>query len=445
MNFLDSHEPHIKNLYCTGINYKTSDIDVRESVSLTEEIREELYHFFKSENLFQEALILSTCNRLEIYGTLTPGKDKEEASYRVWWHILESTDHCQTSFQNQVLPKTYTFTGKEALQHIFKVACSLDSLCLGETQITGQFKKAYQESRKSGMSRLVFGRLNREALTLNRKIRNRTSLGKRGKSMSHLAIDLALHIFQTLEHKNFTLIGAGKMIALAYDYALEHKPDSITIVNRTEERAIQLVRPGTNTSTKSFEELSEALLTSDIIVSSTASKSFILEKETLRKVQALRKNKPLFIIDIALPRDIDPSCSDIDSVYLFDLDDIRKVVSLQNNHYEEDLAIAHELLEERVEIFESWVGKIESSKALNNFGSYLNELFLREEARTLKKKDFEGLSKTQKASIHTMLQSISQKILSDTALSMKQTESPNSELIEIKLKRKFLEKRGRLH
>ncbi len=433
-------------IYCTGLNYKTSDIDLRESLSLSEEKRNHLYNLLKNDETFTEVLILSTCNRLEIYGILANQRLKqEEISQDVWWQIVEITKHSQLNFKQDILPKTYTFQGKEALKHIFKVACSLDSLCLGETQITGQFKKAYEESRKIGMLHLFLNRLTREALMLNRKIRNQTSLGKRNKSMSHLAIDLALHIFKTLEHKNFTLIGAGKMISLAYEYALTHKPDSITIVNRTEEKAEQLIRRGTNSRAKGLHDLDKALLNADIVVSSTGSSHFILTQESLKKIQSFRKNKPLFIIDIALPRDIDPLCSQVENVYLFDLDDIRKVVNIKNQDYEKDLALAHELLEERIEIFQTWLEKIESNQTLNSFGIYLNELFQREEERTLRKKDFKHLSKNQKDSIRVMLQSISQKILSDTASSMSNIRPRETETIEIKLHRTLLEKRGSFH
>jgi glutamyl-tRNA reductase len=433
-------------IYCTGLNYKTSDIDLRESLSLSEEKRNHLYNLIKNDETFTEVLILSTCNRLEIYGILANQRLKqEEISQDVWWQIVEITKHSQLNFKQDILPKTYTFQGKEALKHIFKVACSLDSLCLGETQITGQFKKAYEESRKIGMLHLFLNRLTRDALILNRKIRNQTSLGKRNKSMSHLAIDLALHIFKTLEHKNFTLIGAGKMISLAYEYALTHKPDSITIVNRTEEKAEQLIRRGTNSRAKGLQDLDKALLNADIVVSSTGSSHFILTQESLKKIQSLRKNKPLFIIDIALPRDIDPLCSQVENVYLFDLDDIRKVVNIKNQDYEKDLALAHELLEERIEIFQTWLEKIESNQTLNSFGIYLNELFQREEERTLRKKDFKHLSKNQKDSIRVMLQSISQKILSDTASSMSNIRPRETETIEIKLHRTLLEKRGSFH
>lgn len=433
-------------IYCTGLNYKTSDIAVRESLSLNEEKRNFLYQLLKEDKTFTEVLILSTCNRLEIYGILANQRlTQEELSQDLWWQVLKITKHSQLNFHKEILPKTYTLQGKEALKHIFKVACSLDSLCLGETQITGQFKKAYQESKQNGMVHFFINRITREALILNRKIRNQTSIGKRNKSMSHLAIDLALHIFKTLEHKNFTLIGAGKMISLAYEYALTHKPDSITIVNRTEEKAQQLVRQGTKTTIKGLRDLNKALLNSDIVVSSTGSNHFILTQESLKKIQSIRKNKPLFIIDIALPRDIDPLCSQVENVYLFDLDDIRKVVSIKNQGYEDDLALTREILEKRVEFFETWLEKTESNQTLNNFGIYLNELFQREEERTLRKKDFKNLSKNQKDSIRVMLQSISQKILSDTASSMKNSLPRETELIEIKLNRTLLEKRGSFH
>ena len=235
------------------------------------------------------------------------------------------------------------------------------------------------------------------------------------------------------------------MISLAYEYALTHKPDSITIVNRTEEKAEQLIRQGTNTTTKGLQDLDKALLTSDIVVSSTGSSHFILTQESLKKIQSIRKNKPLFIIDIALPRDVDPLCSQVENIYLFDLDDIRKIVSIKNQDYETDLALAHELLEERIEIFQTWLEKIESNQTLNSFGIYLNELFQREEERTLRKKDFTNLSKNQKDSIRVMLQSISQKILSDTASSMNNIRPRETETIEIKLHRTLLEKRGSFH
>ena len=442
MDALELVASPLKNILCLGINHKTSDLSLRESLSLDETKRAILYRKIKEETSFKEALILSTCNRFELYLVFSDTLYQVSSLVQdVWALVLSVCEEFSLEEKQTLFSQTYSYSARDALRHIFRVVTSLDSLCLGETQVTGQFKKAYEEASSFKLSGFLLNRINREALTLNRRIRNRTLLGKKNKSISHLAIDLSLHIFKTLENKSFALIGAGKMISLAYSYALEHKPKSITILNRTKEKAEELLKPGTKSFSSGMDDLTKTLLESDIVLSSTASKSFVMTYEVLLEVQKKRDNRPLFIIDIALPRDVDPRCSSLENIYLFDLDDIRKVVSLKNKSYEEDILVAKSLIEERLVGFESWLSKVGSKDSLNHFGNYLNELFSREEERTLKKKNFKNISLEQRTEINRMLKSISQKILSDTALSMKIDENKEGEEIEIKIRKNLIKSR----
>ena len=432
---------HSKRFFCTGINYKSSDLSLRESLTPSEQQRKDLCFELRESFPLEELLILSTCNRLEIYGVLSFSSISQFSFEDFIWGKLINKVNPEVKLPADFHSYLYHYVGREALSHVFKVVSSLDSLCLGETQITGQFKKAYQEAQSLGVGGPFLQRVNREALSLNRLVRNETQLGKKNQSMSHLAIQLALHIFQSLENKLFLLIGAGKMISLAYHEALKYKPRSITVLNRTKENAENLIKEGTNSFSSDFNSLEDELLTSDIVITSTAARDYLLTYEKLEKIQERRAYRPIFLIDIALPRDIDSKCSQIENVYLFDLDDIRKAVDLRKQDYKEDIKVAESLVEKKVELFETWLNDYESRDVLNHFGTYLNDLFLREEERSFSKKHLKGVSSQQRVAIRRMLQSISQKILSDTAISMKCEEVCEEERIEIKINKGCIEKR----
>lgn len=436
---------HINRIFCTGISYKSTSLALREQLFLEKEQKESLYTQILEKKLVSEILILSTCNRLELYGILQEEKkDLSSPIDEIWEIILKKKNCFHTENKDKILFQTYHYLGLKAISHIFKVVTSIDSLCVGETQITGQFKQAFQETKTTETSVHLLKKIGKDALSLNKKIRTQTQLGKKNKSISHLAIDLSLHIFKTIEHKSVVLIGAGKMIELGYQYLLTHNPKSITIVNRTREKALKIIKNKSHSYALNLSKLEEAILQADIIVSSTSSESYLLDYTNLSKLQQKRNNQPLFIIDIALPRDIDPKCSTIENIYLFDLDDIRKIIKINNKNYEGDIRKAELLIEEKITQFEKWLNNIESNYVLNSFGSYLNDLFVREERRTLNKKNLKNISPEQKEAIHIMLQSISQKILSDTAISMKQTKLRNDDKIEIKLNRNLIGKRKKI-
>ena len=410
-----------QQIFCTGLSYKESSISLREQLSFTSEEVTRLLRFLSQKDFIQEILVLSTCNRFEVYGVVEERFSFNSHEFkRIWEEIFLVKPSLEAS-KLTLKKKVYSYSSHSAVRHAFKVFTSLDSLCIGETQITGQFKKSLHIAQKQGTSGPILKRLCHDAIALNKKIRNQTLLGRNEKSIGQMAIELSLHIFSSIRNKSIVLIGAGKMVHLAFKHALCYELGSITVVNRTVGKAKEIVRDRKNCYATSLDKLEESLLDADIVLASTAAQNFIITADHLRKIQKKRKNKPLFLIDIALPRDIDPKASDIEEVYLFDLDDIRKVIKIKNDHQIAEIRKAEAMIEERSSLFEDWVAQnIEVEPVLSDLGSYLKDLISREEERTLGKAVFKDLSLNQKDALKKMLQSISQKILSDTARSMKE-------------------------
>ena len=408
------------HIFCTGLSYKESSISLRELLSLVEQEIFELLDTLSHKSCIREVLVLSTCNRFEIYGVFTEEKKKEKEIFPEIWEDVFRKRLFSESILKSLRDRIYSHKGIKAIEHSFKVFTSLDSLCIGETQITGQFKKSLYQAQKRGTAGPILKRFCHDAIVLNKKIRNQTLLGRNEKSIGQMAIELSLHLFSSIKNKSIVLIGAGKMIDLAYKHARCYDPKDITVVNRTKEKAQQIVKGHVRDSYAGLDELSDKILAADIILASTASPEFIIHSSLLRNLQKKRKNRPLFLIDIALPRDIDPECSKIEDVYLFDLDDIRKVIKIKNENQKSEIKRAEELISQKSQEFENWMTEnIEVEPVLSDLGSYLKDICSREEERTLNKSLFKDISLSQKNALKKMLQSISQKILSDTAQSMK--------------------------
>ena len=251
------------------------------------------------------------------------------------------------------------FTPKNAaVRHIFRVAASLDSMMVGEPQILGQIKSAYVTAAKNRTSGVLLNRLLHRTFSVAKKIRTETGIGDHAVSISYAAIELARKIFGSLEGKTALLIGAGEMAELAMEHLLRHKVSRFLVANRTFERAVDLAG-GMSGKAIHMEEVSDALSTCDIVVSSTGAPGYVLKKDQVKAVMRKRKNRPVFFIDIAVPRDIDPAINKISNVYVYDIDDLKTVVDENIKDREKEALKAERIVEEAVIRFEQWYESME--------------------------------------------------------------------------------------
>lgn len=301
-------------IFVWGINFKTAPVEYREGLACSREETAYLLSILKTIKGVQEIILLSTCNRVELYAVA-----QEYA--------------CMENLVNTLLElkgaswdlKRYSFLlqGKEAIHHIFKVASSLDSMVVGETQITSQFKDAFSIARNVGTVGKVLHRLYEKALRTAKRVRTETGISKNAVSVSYVAVDLARKIFGNLKKAKVLLVGAGEMGELAARY-LKKLQASLSITNRTYEKAVDLARELEGHALR-FESLEDYLYEFDIVILSTASKEPILKKDMVKKAIKLRNYKPMFIIDISVPRNADSSINDLDEVFLYNIDDLRSI------------------------------------------------------------------------------------------------------------------------
>ncbi|WP_457642501.1 glutamyl-tRNA reductase, partial [Persephonella sp.] len=345
---------------------KTAPVEVREKLAISDE---QLPNFLKktsSLDSIYEVSILSTCNRVEIYGVT----DNTEKAFNGVLHILSSYSGVT---KNDLEKYLFKYTGREAIKHIFRVSASLDSMVIGEPQIVCQFKDAFTKAREFYTARHVLTRLFDKALNVSKKIRTSTGISKRAVSISYAAVELAKKIFGDLSDKNVLLLGAGEMAELAARHLASSGVKHIFVSNRTFEKAVQLAEEFGGSAIR-FDKLFEFLPESDIVIVSTGAKEPILRKEHFESVKKLRKGEPVFIIDISVPRNVAEDVNDVESVYLYNIDDLKVVVD--KNLEERKLAAltAEMMLDEEVHKFENWLSQLKVAPLITKIRNYADEI-----------------------------------------------------------------------
>jgi len=329
------------NLSLVGINHRTAPIEVRERMNIQESrLAEALADLARREGIL-EGLILSTCNRVEVV-TNSPDNVQAEPIIR---QFLAECHHCDLTPYERYF---YTYRQQDVVRHLFRVASSLDSMILGEPQILGQMKQAYAVARQIGALNGTLNAVVTQALAVARKVRRETAIGASAISISYAAVELAKKIFGSLEGKNVFLIGAGKMSELAANHLLRSGASSILVSNRTYERAVELAQAFHGTAIR-FEELLDFIDKADIVISSTGAPHFVVRKEQVEKLLAARKNRPIFFIDIAVPRDIDPAVNELENAFVYDIDDLEQVVEANRKQREREAVWAEEIVRQEVQ------------------------------------------------------------------------------------------------
>jgi glutamyl-tRNA reductase len=399
-------------IFCKGINHHLTPIELREKFNFDSDQLIDLQMQLQQEFGFLEVLCLATCNRFEIYAVVGEDYDLEGNIFDFIIKKYNFVDICESKFA--FLKKaSYFYKEVEAVRHLFRVVSSLDSLCVGETQITNQFKKALESGFQQKTISTYLNKLGQKALFVNKKIRTDAYLRIRPQSISHLAVDMAKQIFNDMSTKKFLFIGAGTMIKLACQHAVKLKPQDIYVVNRDPARAKKLCSFSTNISSYHLSDLETLLIKSDIVIASTASPSCMIGFDLMKKVQKLRKYKPIYLVDIALPRDIDSRCSALEEVYLFDLDDIKNIFTPKGETIQTSQVELENVIKKHSQEFIRWKDAHQSkSNNLGYINSYLEALFSQEFKKTHSKNMF---SCEQTQALKKMFLSVRRKIVADIA------------------------------
>jgi glutamyl-tRNA reductase len=328
-------------LLLTGLNHRTAPVEVREKIAFAEHsLPEALASLRKSPGLI-EGMILSTCNRVEIAATVD---DDADAGQAVETFIAES----RSVERAWVVPYLYRFDGSDAIRHLFRVASSLDSMVVGEPQILGQLKNAYALAKEHGALSGFLDLVMTRAFNVAKRVRSETDIGESAVSVSYAAVELARDIFGSLNGKRVLVIGAGEMAESALRHLRRAGVSEILIANRTRERA-QLLADEFNGRVIDYETLTDALPEVDILLASSGAPHYIVTREQMKGVISRRKNRPMFLIDIAVPRNIEPEVNDLANVFLYDIDDLDKTVKTNIEGRKETAIEAEEIIREEVE------------------------------------------------------------------------------------------------
>ena len=323
-----------------GLSHKTAPVEVRERLAVPEGATGELVGELARRPGVSEALILSTCNRVEFLVRA----DSEARAVEQLHSFFEASPAISL---DEARPFFYRYLEEDAIRHLFRVASSLDSMVVGEPQILGQVKEAYTAAKEAGA---VGGQLDvivNHAFRVARRVRNETGIGEMAVSVSYVAVELARKIFGDLRGHPVLIVGAGKMSELAAKHLHRAGASEIYVANRTRERAVELAKLFAGQAV-SFDRLLEYLNRADIVISSTGSPSFILHKDMAEGVIAARKNRPIFFVDIAVPRDIDPAINSIDNMFVYDVDDLQQVADANLRERQREAERAESIISEEV-------------------------------------------------------------------------------------------------
>jgi glutamyl-tRNA reductase len=334
-------------LWVTGLNHRTAPVSVRERLAFTPLDLANGLAELKSLPGVLEGMILSTCNRVEVALTAEDEVDPRQ-TLEAFLSVAKGID------SRELHPYLYNFEGHEAIRHIFRVAASLDSMIVGEPQILGQLKSAYSLAKEQGSVTGLLDTVVMRAFSVAKRVRTETDIGVSAVSISYAAVELAREIFGSLKGQRVMLIGAGKMSELAARHLLRSGVQQILVTNRTESRARDLADLVHGTVVP-YDEFRSRLKDVDIVITSSGATGHLLNKEDMRRIVASRKNRPMFLIDIAVPRNIEPAVNELDNIFLYDIDDLQRIVDENLKGRLDQATEADKIVAEEVERLENWM------------------------------------------------------------------------------------------
>ncbi|MFO7760120.1 MAG: glutamyl-tRNA reductase [Thermodesulfobacteriota bacterium] len=403
----------VDSITILGVSHNTAPVEVREQLAFSDD-PEAAYRGLGEREGCEEFCFLSTCNRVEVIFT-SPEPQKTVLS--ITRFLFEAADIPEEKAGQY----TYVYNGKDAVIHLFRVAASLDSMVVGEPQILGQLKDAYKESADRDATGVILNRLFHKAFSVAKLVRTETSIGGSAVSISYAAVELGKKIFGDLTGKKVLLVGAGEMAELAAEHLSNQGTSGVVVANRTLERAVKLARRFEGKAV-SLEETGSQLEEVDIMISSTGSTEFLFYKKDMKAIMRKRRNRPLFIIDIAVPRDLDPGINDLDNVFLYDVDDLNHVVEINKSERQQEADKAERLVKEEMIKFLHWLEDMELAPTITALRRKAAAVVDRELSRTLNSIDL-NLGKKKQKSIEKMAFAIMNKILHNPVIYLKENVS----------------------
>jgi glutamyl-tRNA reductase len=391
-----------------GLNHRTAPVELRERAAVPEAGIAPLLKRMVAARPVREVALLSTCNRVE-FTLVTHDPDAAIALVHDWFARVSDMP------LESVAGHLYSFASEEAVRHLFAVATGLDSLVLGEPQILGQVKSAYERALAAGTAGHVLHRLFQATFAAAKRARSETDIGRHAVNISSCAVELARRIFGDLTGKRVMLIGAGEMAELAAQHLKGNGVGDILVANRTLERARRLATEFDGHAL-TLDQLDEYLDAADIVISSTAASTYVLLPDQVERAMEKRGQRPMFLVDIAVPRDIDPRVDELDAVYLYDVDDLQQVVQGNLEHRERAATQARELLEEDVVQFLDWLKSLESVPLIRRIQEKMDDMRREELAKA---RYLNNLSEEQREAVERFSRALMKRFMHPTLKALK--------------------------
>jgi len=334
------------HLIVVGLNYRTAPIEIRERFALSEREMPLALQALRQTTGILEGVVVATCNRTEIYAVVD--------RLHVCGHYIRSfMEQWFKIPRQQFNSHLYMYEDDRAIEHLFRVASGLDSMIIGETQILGQVRDAFLLAQELNVTGTLFNRLFKQAITLAKRAHSETSIGESAVSVSYAAVELGKRIFGRFDDKKVMIVGAGKMSELTAQHLHANGAKEVYVVNRTIEKATELAGKFQGEA-MTFDEALDRLKDMDIVISSTGADRFVITRKDVEAAMSARKQRPLFLIDIAVPRDIEPVSGDIANVFLYDIDDLEGIVETNMSKRRKEAAIIEEMIADEQEAYRQW-------------------------------------------------------------------------------------------
>jgi len=417
-------------LVLLGINHNTAPIEVRERLAIPASRLADATRSLLHQPGIREGLILSTCNRVE----LLTFQDDTELTAEVTQpqtraSLLRFLDEYFSVPATELQPHVYEFREREAVRHLFRVASSLDSMVVGEPQILGQVKEAYIIARETGAVSTNLEALLQRTFTVAKKIRSETNIGSSSVSIASVAVDLARKIFGSLEGKTVLVVGAGKMSELAARHLIEHGVSSILVTNRTlaraEKMAAELAGPNVHTEAIPFDDLYAQAPRADVVITSTGAPQKIFGRSHGQHFLQSRRNRPMFFIDIAVPRDVDPRMNQVEGCFVYDIDDLQKVAAANLADRSREAQAAETIVSREVDKYHERLQSRDAVPAIKALQQQAEELRQAELARSAKR--LADLTPDQQAAVEALTRSLTAKLLHPQLTALRESTRPRNE------------------
>ncbi len=367
----------MKELVVTGLNHRTAPVALRERFAVPASQLPEVLRRLRDHELIHECVLLSTCNRVELYALETKSEGGSSASIQFFLEHVPAPAH-------ELLPHIYHYRREEAVSHLFTVTASLDSMIVGEPQILGQVKEAYAAAQRAGTAGPIFHRLFTQALHVGKRVRHETDIGRLAVSVPYAAVELAKRIFDDVEGRRVVVIGRGEMSELVLRHLEKAGIAEFVVVGRCFGHACQFARRFENAVARPYDQTLRFLDDADIVIASTRAPHFLVERDAVAELMRRRRNRLLLMIDISVPRVIDEAVNDLDNVYLFNIDHLQDIV--QNNYRLrlEEAEKAQRLIKSEVAEFLQWLDSRDLVPTIQAFRRRMEDLLADELERALR-------------------------------------------------------------